>query len=52
MSNKCRSICDVSEDMNHKSVYPKAFLGVENAKGPKYTVELNVECSRNKTVRP
>ena len=41
----CR-ICGVTEVLNRKSVYPTALLGVENAEGPKYTVELNVERSR------
>ena len=31
--------------LNRKSVYRTALLGVENAEGPKDTVELNVEWS-------
>ena len=40
----CR-ICGVTEDLNRQSVYRTALLGVENAEGPKDTVELNVEWS-------
>jgi hypothetical protein len=32
--------------LNRKSVFRTALLGVENAEGPKNTVELNVEWSR------
>jgi hypothetical protein len=38
VSKKCRNIYDVTEVLNRKSVYHKAFLGVENAEGPKDTV--------------
>ena len=38
----CR-ICGVTEVMNRKSVYRTALLGVENAEGPKGTVQLNVK---------
>ena len=41
----CR-ICGVTEVMNRKSVYRTALLGVENAEGPKDTVELNIEWNR------
>ena len=40
----CR-ICGVTEVLNRMSVYRGALLGVENAEGPKDTVELNVEWS-------
>ena len=40
----CR-ICGVTEDLNRKSVYCTALLGVANAEGPKDTVQLNVEWS-------
>ena len=36
----------LTEVMNRKSVYWTALLGVENAEGPKDTVELNVEWNR------
>ena len=36
----------MTEVLNFKSVYRTALLGVENAEGPKGTVELNVERSR------
>ena len=40
----CR-ICGVTEILNCKSVYHTALIGVENAEGPKDTVELYVEWS-------
>jgi len=40
----CR-ICGVTEILNCKSVYRTALIGVENAEGPKDTVELYVEWS-------
>ena len=40
----CR-ICGVTEDLNCKSLYRRALLGVANAEGPKDTVQLNVEWS-------
>jgi hypothetical protein len=36
----------LTEVLNHKSVYRTALLGVEDAEGPKDTVELSVEWSR------
>jgi len=39
-------ICGVTEILNRKSVYPTGLLCVENAEGPKDTIELNVEWSR------
>jgi hypothetical protein len=42
-------ICGVTEFLSRKSVYRTALLGDENAKGPKDTVELNVEWSRQQT---
>jgi hypothetical protein len=36
----------LTQIMNHKSVYCRALSGVQNAEGPKDTVELNVEWSR------
>ena len=46
MSNKNRSICDVTGILNRKSVYRTAFLGDESEEGPKNAIELNVEWSR------
>ena len=43
VSNKSRSICDVTEILNLNSVYLIASLHEENAEGPKDTVELCVE---------
>ena len=40
----CR-ICGVTEDLNRKSLYRRALLGVGNAEGPKDTEQLNVEWS-------
>ena len=43
----CTDGCEVlTEIMNHKSAYRTALLGVENAQGPKDTVELSVEWGR------
>jgi len=38
----------LTEILNRKSVYRTALLGVENAEGPKDTVELNVEWGRQR----
>ena len=46
MIDKFCRICGVTEDLNCKSVYRRVLLGVQNAEGPKDTVELNVEWSR------
>jgi len=40
------SVCGATEDLNRKSVYRTALLGVENAEGPNDKLELNVEWSR------
>jgi len=37
------SVCGATEDLNFKSVFRRALLGVGNAEGPKSTVELNEE---------